>query len=110
MKNLMHIDGYDAVVTYDPDIDQFRGEFVGLNGGADFYAADLKGLKREGRISLKIFLQACEEDGVSPRKPYSGKFMVRVDPKIHAAVVTAAAANGVSMNEWVAQAIERAAA
>ena len=51
----MTINGLNAVITYDSDIDLFRGEFVGLNGGADFYAADAEGLRREGEISLKVF-------------------------------------------------------
>jgi predicted HicB family RNase H-like nuclease len=57
-----------------------RGEFVGLNGGTDFYASDVKGLRREGDISLKVFLEACAEEGVEPRKNFSGKFSLRVDP------------------------------
>jgi predicted HicB family RNase H-like nuclease len=44
LHNTMTIDGYQAVITFDPDIQMFRGEFVGLNGGADFYAKDVKGL------------------------------------------------------------------
>ena len=47
MKNVMMIDGYQAVISYNPEIEMFRGEFVGLNGGADFYAKDAEGLKRE---------------------------------------------------------------
>ena len=35
-------DGYKAVIAYDPEIEMFRGEFVGLNGAADFYASDLE--------------------------------------------------------------------
>jgi predicted HicB family RNase H-like nuclease len=58
----------------------FRGEFVGLNGGADFYASDADGLKREGAISLKVFIEACQEDGVDPFKSYSGKFVLRIPP------------------------------
>lgn len=38
MKNTMEIDGYKAIIQFDPDIDMFRGEFIGLNGGADFHA------------------------------------------------------------------------
>ncbi len=68
MINVMEFDNYSAVITYDPDIELFRGEFVGLNGGADFYASDIKGLRHEGQISLKVFLKMCEEDGVPPRK------------------------------------------
>lgn len=68
MINVMEFDSYSAVITYDPDIEMFRGEFVGLNGGADFYASDIEGLKREGKISLNVFLKMCEEDGVPPLK------------------------------------------
>ncbi len=109
MKNVMTIDGYKAVINYDPEIEMFRGEFVGVNGGADFYARDLKGLKREGAISLKVFLEACAEDGVEPRKSFSGKFVLRVDPKTHEAVVLAAAAHGLSLNQWVAETLDEAA-
>ena len=55
--NTMTINGYQAVISFDPDIQMFRGEFVGLNGGADFYAKDVDGLRREGEISLRIFLE-----------------------------------------------------
>ena len=41
--NTMTIGGYQAVIAFDPDIQRFRGEFVGLNGGADFYAAAAQG-------------------------------------------------------------------
>ena len=35
MRNVMEFEGgYKAVITYDPEIEMFRGEFVGLNGGA----------------------------------------------------------------------------
>ncbi|WP_233216990.1 type II toxin-antitoxin system HicB family antitoxin [Trinickia dabaoshanensis] len=55
-----------AVVTYDPDIEMFRGEFVGLNGGADFYAGEIASLKVEGAKSLAAFFQACRENGIRP--------------------------------------------
>lgn len=109
MKNVMTIDGYRAVISYDPEIELFRGEFVGLNGGADFYARDLKGLKREGAISLKVFLDACAEDGVEARRLFSGKFVLRLDPKTHEAVALAAAASGLSINQWAAETLDEAA-
>ena len=80
MRNTMEIDGYRAIIQFDPDIDMFRGEFIGLNGGADFYARDVAGLRKEGAASLKVFLEMCEEDGVEPRKWYSGRFNLRTPP------------------------------
>ena len=106
--NIMMIDGYQAVIAFDPDIQMFRGEFLGLNGGADFYAKDVVGLQREGKISLKVFLDACAEDGVDPRKHFSGKFSLRVDPGIHEAAAIAAAAHGQSLNQWAENALRQA--
>lgn len=80
MKNTMEINSYRAIIQFDPDIDMFRGEFVGLNGGADFYALDVAGLRQEGATSLKVFLEMCEEDGVEPRRGYSGRFNLRTPP------------------------------
>jgi len=102
MMNMVEINGYRAVVQYDPDIDMFRGEFIGLNGGADFYAKDIDGLRKEGEISLKVFLDMCQEDGVEPRKAYSGKFNLRVSPNLHAEITARALAEGKSLNQWVA--------
>lgn len=107
--NTMTIGGYQAVIAFDPDIQMFRGEFVGLNGGADFYAADVQGLKHEGEISLRVFLQACERRGIEPRRHFSGKFSLRVDPEIHEAAAVAAAAHGQSLNQWATEAIKQAA-
>ena len=85
MRNTMEIDGYKAVIQFDPDIEMFRGEFVGINGGADFYARDVAGLRKEGAASLKVFLEMCEEDGVEPRRSYSGKLQLGISPELRAA-------------------------
>ncbi len=71
MMNVMEIDNYRAVIRFDPEIEMFRGEFVGLNGSADFYAIDIESLKREGAISLRVFFEACKERGIEPQKTYA---------------------------------------
>ena len=108
MKNIMTIGGQQAVIAYDPEIEMFRGEFIGLNGGADFYAADVTGLRSEGELSLNAFLEECAKRGVEPRKSFSGRFVLRVSPQVHEAAVTAAASSGESLNQWVAEAIKEA--
>lgn len=110
MKNVMMIDGQRAVIEYDPDIEMFRGEFVSLNGSADFYAKNITGLKHEGKASLKVFLQMCAEEGIEPFKRHSGKFVLRLDPSIHQAATAASKAEGLSLNQWVAKLIQERAA
>jgi len=109
MMNIMEFDGgYKAVIAYDPEIDMFRGEFFGLNGGADFYAKDADGLKREGEISLRVFLDMCEEEGVPPRKA-GGKFALRLSPDTYHQAGIAAKAQGLSLNQWIAKVVREAA-
>ena len=109
MKNVIEIDGQKAVIAYDPDIRMFRGSFLGLAGGADFYADSVEGLEAEGRTSLAVFLEACAEEGIEPFRRFSGRFNLRLDPEVHEAAVLAAASENKSLNEWVAEAIEQAA-
>ena len=42
---------------------------------------DIAGLRRDGSVSLKVFLEMCQEDGVEPRRQFSGKFNVRIPLK-----------------------------
>ena len=109
MKNVIEIEGHKAVVAFDPEIGMFRGEFLGLNGGADFYADSVEGLMMEGRNSLSVFLDLCKEKEIAPFREFSGRFNVRLTPKAHEAAVIAAAASNMSLNEWVAETITEAA-
>ena len=106
--NIMDINNYRALIQYDPEIEMFRGEFIGLNGGADFYANDIEGLKKEGEISLNVFLQMCKEEGIEPKKNYSGKFNIRIPAELHEDIVSIAISEGKSLNQWVVEALNNA--
>ena len=108
MINVMEIEGFHAVISYDPDINLFRGEFIDLNGGADFYAGDIESLRREGQVSLKVFLDMCREDGVEPHRKFSGRFNLRLPQELHRDLVAAAAAEGKSLNAWTLEHLKRA--
>ena len=99
MNNIMKINGHTAVISFDPDIEMCRGEFIGLNGGADFYAYSVADLKKEGEISLRVFLEGCEKDGLEPYKSYSGKISARLTPDDHAALERISLASGESINQ-----------
>ena len=69
--NLMTVDGYQARIEYDEDLDLFRGEILGLNGGADFYGKNSKELRAEFKKSLAVYLEVCQEKGINPRRNFS---------------------------------------
>ena len=98
----MEIDGYKAIIQFDPDTDMFRGRIHWPERRSGLLRPDVAGLRKEGAASLKVFLEMCEEDGVEPRRWYSGKFNLRISPELHASAVAAAEAEGKSLNQWIA--------
>ena len=75
-RNTLVIDGHQTVISDVPDINMFRGEFVGLNGGADFVAENVSRLIAEGKVSLREFLDVCRKRGIEPNRQYQGKPIV----------------------------------
>lgn len=94
----MTVDGYQARIEYDAELDLFRGEILGLNGGADFYGKNPKELRAEFKKSLQTFLEVCAEKGIEPRRSFSGKFNLRISPELHERLALVAQAEGKSIN------------
>ena len=56
MKNVMQFEGgYKAVITYDPEIEMFRGEFVGQ---------DRRSMEQFGSLALDAIQVAAKSRGV----------------------------------------------
>ena len=106
MNNVMTVGGYHAKIEYDEEIDLFRGEILGLSGGADFYGKNPKELRVEFRKSLQVFLQVCAEKGLEPRRHFSGKFNLRIPPELHEKLAIKAQAQGKSINTLAQEALQ----
>ncbi len=104
--NTMTVDGYHAKIEYDDDLERFRGEILGLSGGADFYGKNPKELRAEFKKSLQIFLDVCEEKGIAPRRHFSGKFNLRIPPELHEKLAIEAQAQGKSINTLAQEALQ----
>ena len=105
--NVMKLDGYQAKIDYDADLDMFRGEILGLNGGADFYGKNTKELRVEFRKSLRVFLNVCREKGIEPLRNYSGKFNLRIPAELHEKLAIIAQAEGKSINKLAQEALQQ---
>ena len=109
---MMEYKGYLASVEFDDSVDVLHGRVV--NSGpypiATFEAIEARALRREFERSVDEYLEWCEEDGVEPRKPFSGKLNVRLGSDLHAAVVIAAKAEQMSINSWIVGVLREAIA
>ena len=104
--NIMTLDGYSAKIEYDAELDTFRGEILGLSGGADFYGKNPQELREEFQISLRVFLDVCKEKSIEPRRNYSGKFNLRIPPDLHEKLAIVAQAEGKSINSLAQEALQ----
>ena len=105
--NTMILEGYHAKIEYDSELDTFRGEILGLNGGADFYGKNPKELRAEFEKPLQVFLDVCKEKGIEPRRHYSGKFNLRISPDLHEQLAITAQAKGTSVNKLAQEALRK---
>ena len=105
---MMDYKGYVATVEFDDSVDRLHGKVV--NSGpypiATFEATDVATLRREFERSIDEYLMSCAEDGVEPRRPYSGILNLRLGAALHQQAAQAARAFGVSLNAWIKQAVE----
>ena len=104
--NMMIVDEYSAKIEYDLELDLFRGEILGLSGGADFHGKNPKELRTEFKRSLKVFLEVCKENGIEPRRHFSGKFNLRIPPALHEKLAIAAQAQGKRINTLAQEALQ----
>lgn len=109
MSTILEIGGYQALVNDEPENGFFRGEFPGLNGGAEFYAPTREALRTEGEISLQIFLDMCAEDGMEPSREFSGKLELNLPPDLHERLALLAEISGESLEEWIREALQQKA-
>jgi len=107
----MQYKGYVAAVEFDDSVGRLHGRVV--NSGAypiaTFEATDVDGIRHEFRQSIDVYLASCREDGVEPKKPFSGTLNLRLGPDLHQRAALSATAQGVSLNSWIKQAVEEKA-
>ncbi|AIL73607.1 type II toxin-antitoxin system HicB family antitoxin [Vibrio vulnificus] len=101
MESILEHNGVKACVVFDPDIEMFRGEILGLSGSADFYASDVASLKEEMIASFDAYIEVCQEKGLEPYKSYSGKIAFRTKPDIHEKLEELSISQGLSINKML---------
>lgn len=99
----MEYKGYTARVVFDEAAGVLFGEVEGLRDVVTFEATNANDLKAAFRESVDDYLAMCAERGEEPEKPYSGKFLLRVDPRLHREIAMAAARSGRSLNAFASE-------
>ncbi|MCA1324111.1 type II toxin-antitoxin system HicB family antitoxin [Herbaspirillum sp. alder98] len=99
--------GYAARIEYSEEDESFIGHIAGIRDVVGFHGDSVSSLKAAFEEAVEDYLATCIKVGRAPQKPYSGKFMLRVAPEVHAYAATMAQARGLSLNAWAAEALAR---
>jgi len=108
MNTLPKYKGYTSTIEFDAEDRIFVGRIIGIRDGINFHGTSVDELEAALHESVDGYLDACEQLGQSPNKPYSGKLMLRIPTDLHAAVAAAAEASGESINKWAAMVLDEA--
>ncbi|HAT2783259.1 TPA: type II toxin-antitoxin system HicB family antitoxin [Citrobacter koseri] len=101
--NSIDIAGQPAVISYVPELNAFRGKFLGLSGYCDFVSDSIQGLQKEGEISLREYLEDCSAAGIEPyaRQEKVKTFTLRYPESFGERLNQAAAENETSVNSFI---------
>ena len=108
MNTMMHR-GYAAKVEYSEEDGCFVGHIVGIRSIVGFDGASVTQLRRAFHQAVDHYIAVCEERGLAPEKPYSGRVMLRLSPELHARASAVAQVKGMSFNQWAGLALAQAA-
>lgn len=99
---MMTYKGYSGSVRFDDEASIFHGEVIGLRDVVTFQGTTVDELKQSFQDSIDDYLEFCESRGEESDKPFSGKFLLRVDPLLHRRLAELSANDGESLNNWIA--------
>jgi predicted HicB family RNase H-like nuclease len=85
----------------------FHGEVLDTRNVITFQGMSVDELEQAFRDSIDDYLDFCKDRGEEPDKPFSGRLMLRLPPEIHRRVYVEAEREGKSLNQWIADRLER---
>jgi len=100
-KNIIDYKGYTGKIEFDDEASIFHGEVLDLSDVITFQGTCVDDLRQAFEDSVDDYLEFCEELGREPEKPYSGNFVLRVDPKLHRELTVRAKSENMSLNQWI---------
>jgi predicted HicB family RNase H-like nuclease len=97
----MKYKGYTGIVELDEESQVLSGRVIGLRDVITFEGDSVGEVMQAFRDSVDDYLAFCAERGESPEKPYSGQFVLRLDPVLHRELANAAEEQTTSLNAFI---------
>jgi predicted HicB family RNase H-like nuclease len=107
MKELMHYKSYYGSAHFDHHNVFFFGKIEFIRALVSYEATDAKGLKKAFEDAVDDYLALCQEQSIEPEVPLKGSLNVRLGPELHRRVALAATDQGISVNKFISETLDR---
>ncbi|WP_300774386.1 type II toxin-antitoxin system HicB family antitoxin [uncultured Desulfovibrio sp.] len=108
MKNLMRYKGYTGTVEYSEEDGCLFGRLSGIDDIISYEGESVSEIRRAFQEAVDDYLADCAATGKQPEKPYSGRFVLRLDPELHARLAMRAREAGKSLNQYAVDVLAHA--
>jgi predicted HicB family RNase H-like nuclease len=105
MKDILKYKEFIGSVHFSTDDNVFFGKLVGIDDLITFEGNTVEELKSSFEEAVDDYVELCSTIGKSPHKSYKGTFNIRIKPNLHRQAAYKAIELGVSLNQFVEQAI-----
>jgi predicted HicB family RNase H-like nuclease len=103
----MKYKGYTGLVELEEGSDVLFGRVIGLRDVITFQGESVAEVTQAFHDSVDDYLEFCAERGESPEKPYSGQFVLRLNPQLHRELANLAQARSTSLNALIEDILEK---
>ncbi len=105
---MLNYKGYTGQINYDDEMKILHGEVIDTRDVITFQGKTVDEIEQAFRDSIDDYIEFCNERGEQPDKPFSGKFILRMPPKLHHKLYLKANRSGKSLNKWVVETLDSA--
>ena len=103
---MLNYKGYSGQISFDDEARIFHGEVIDTRDIITFQGKSVDEIEMAFRESIDDYLEFCNERGEQPDEPFSGKFILRMSPKLHHKIYLKASRSGKSLNKWVVETLD----
>jgi len=106
MKDVIVYNNFIGSVHFSTEDEIFFGKIEGIADLVTFEGESVKKLKKAFEEAVEDYIELCDSTGKAIYKSYKGSFNIRISPELHKKAVEIAQISGLSLNQFVENAIE----
>ncbi|MGC9343159.1 MAG: type II toxin-antitoxin system HicB family antitoxin [Bacteroidales bacterium] len=107
MKNIIRYKGFIGSVNYAAEDRVFYGKIEGINDLVSFEGSTVDELEKGFKYMVDKHIEDCKKNKIPVEKSYKGNLNIRLSPELHKKAAYNAAIKGVSLNQYINDAIKK---